>query len=669
MSESLLNAINAICDFSTFELSTIKPSLWVEQNRIMGSDESRKKGRFSYDQTPYAREIVDCLSAFHPARKVIVMKGAQVGLSAGVIEGGIPYIISQNPCNIMMLTGHSDLSDEAVEKVDKAINSCGLRHLIRANVQRARANKTGDTNKKKEFAGGSLVSGSATNHKLMMQRSIKVGFFDDYDAAPQMSKSDGSTTKLLLQRFAAYQDVMKAYFISTPRISETSNINPLYLSGDQRRYHVPCPCCGHLIILEWSIDLQDSSDKAGITYKLDDDGHLIEDSVGYVCQSCGGFFDDSCKDDILKLGQWIPTATPVEPTTYSYHISSLYAPLWMKRWKDYVVDYLEANPPNLPRREHLHKTFLNLALGLPYENESKELKANQLQENIRPYDIGTIPEKMSLKDGNGKIVMITCAADMNGKEEDSRLDWEIVAWSESGASYSIEHGSIGTFVPRENSKKFKEDRERWTYEHHRGNSVWGEFEQISGRVYVTDTGRKMKVFITGLDTGHFTKNAYEAIDRSNSFMVGLKGVDVNKYIRVDADTTTFRPAKERNKLYLVEVNRVKDKLAELMQLKWDKGNDEEQPVGFMNYPTPSNGLYLYNGFFNHYEAEKRTIDDKGGYPVYRWTKKDSVVQNHFFDCRIYNHVVKDIFVDMVCREAKIKNATWDDYVNIVIPKK
>jgi hypothetical protein len=105
-----------------------------------------------------------------------------------------------------------------------------------------------------------------------------------------------------------------------------------------------------------------------------------------------------------------------------------------------------------------------------------------------------------------------------------------------------------------------------------------------------------------------------------------------------------------------------------MQLKWDSGNDEVQPLGFMNYPTPSNGLYLYNNYFAHFEAEKRSIDDKGGYPVYRWTKKDSYVQNHFFDVRIYNIVVKEILVELVCKELKIKNFGWEDYVNTLIKK-
>jgi len=42
---------------------------------------------------------------------------------------------------------------------------------------------------------------------------------------------------------------------------------------------------------------------------------------------------------------------------------------------------------------------------------------------------------------------------MNGTEQDARMDYEVVAWSESGATYSIKHGSIGTFIPREGAKK------------------------------------------------------------------------------------------------------------------------------------------------------------------------------------------------------------------------
>lgn len=658
-----------ILESSRHKLSTIKPSDWAEANRFMDSSVSRYKGRFSYDITPYTREIVDCLSQDHPARIISVMKGAQIGYSTGVIESGTGWIISEAPGNILFLTGHSDLAEEAVLKIDQMIDSCGIRHLIRPTVKRKKGSKTGDTNTKKEFPGGSLVSGSAGNHKLLRQRSVMYGFIDDFDAAKKSTKESGSTTKMIEQRFAAYGDKMKLYYISTPELKETSNIEPVFLMGDQRRYHVPCPHCGDMIDLKWSVDIEgtDGKEKGGITWKLDDKNKLIDSSVGYICQSCGGFFDDSNKYEQNLAGQWIPTSEPVNEGYYSYHINSLYAPPGMYDWKHYVKQYLEANPPNGDQKEHLQKTFVNLVLGETFEQKGKEIKANQLQKNIRPYNVAELPEKLSESDGNGKIVLLTCAADLNGIVEDARLDYEIVAWTETGSSYSIDHGSIGTFIPRENAMRIKKDRERWTYEHGKSNSVWPEFEKVLSRLYTTDTGRNMKVFVTGLDTGHYTNYAYHFIDYSNHYIIGLKGKDVDKYIKFGVDIPNFKAARERNNLYLVEVNQLKDDLSDLIDLKWDEGNEEMQPPGFINFPTPSEGKYLFNNFFSHYESEHRVIETKEGEGIAaRWVKKTSVSQNHFWDVRIYNIVVKEIITALFLKELKIQNGVWKDYVDAIL---
>ena len=37
-----------------------------------------------------------------------------------------------------------------------------------------------------------------------------------------------------------------------------------------------------------------------------------------------------------------------------------------------------------------------------------------------------------------------------------------------------------------------------------------------------------------------------------------------------------------------------------------------------------------------------------------------------WDVRVYNLVLKEILVAMVCREAKIKNYGWNDYVNLIL---
>ena len=84
-----LSELKNIIDSANVEISDIKPSEWCEENRYMTADVSSRPGMFTYDNSPYTREIVDCLSPDHPARMVAVIKGAQIGFSTSVIEAGI----------------------------------------------------------------------------------------------------------------------------------------------------------------------------------------------------------------------------------------------------------------------------------------------------------------------------------------------------------------------------------------------------------------------------------------------------------------------------------------------------------------------------------------------------------------------------------------------------
>ncbi len=646
-----------IIDSGRVSISNIKPSDWVEQNVVMGKP---FPGPFKYSRTPYAREIIDTMANDHPMRWVAVMKGAQIGLSAGVLIPIQLWMIKNDPCNTYFLVGSPDLIEKATEKLDIGIDNANLRSYIKPQVMRRRAQKSGDTNSKKEFSGGYIHIGSANNHKDIRDVSLKRGIFDDFESVKAKSKESGNTRKLLEQRFAAYADVHKIAYVSTPELEETSNIEPAYLLGDQRKYMVPCPCCGEYI--EWRWNVTEGEITGGITWKLDDLGKVISESVGYICQKCGGFFNDKNKHELLNSGYWKPTAEPSKPGYYSYHISSLYAPIGMYDWEHYVNDYIEANPEGQPRDENLWKTFVNVVLGETYKNPAVELKANQLQKNVRNYEIGSVPEKLSTQDGNGKIVLLTFACDLNGKLEDARLDYEITGWSESGASYSIEHGSIGTFIPNESTKKNKVQRDAWTYEHHKFNSVWPEVDKLLGKEYITDTGRKMKILISGIDTGHCEQEAFLYIDNSNFYVFGLKGDKEDKYVNRHVEQANFKVGQSRSKLYMARVGRLKDSLAARMRLNWDKGNDTEQPGGFMNFPMPANGKYLYENYFSHFEAEIRKIDKDGNFI---WEKKNSTVQNHLFDCHIYNMVLKEIIMNLVCKEYKIPNFTWNDFTKIV----
>jgi phage terminase large subunit GpA-like protein len=385
-------ALMDLIDSADHHISSIKPSDWVETNRMMTSDISPIPGYFSYKNSPYTREMIDCLAPDHPARVVAIMKGAQIGISTGLMEGGTGYIISENPGNILFLVGHADLVKDASAKIDRMIDNSGIRQLIKSVSMRARKTKSGDTDTRKDFAGGYLKLGIA-NHKTLRNISMQYGFIDDFESMQGDTKQSGSTEKMVEQRFAAYAKKQKLFYISTPELKETSNIEPVYLKGDQRKYHIPCPCCNELIVLEWECASKaDTEKRAGITWQLDDSGYLIPESVGYVCQECGGFFDDRNKSDFIQKGKWIPTAKPSKPGYYSYHISALYAPVYMYGWQHYVREYMDANPVGGDRDQGKWKTFCNLVLGETYEQQGEQLNANELQQNIRPYEVGTIPK-------------------------------------------------------------------------------------------------------------------------------------------------------------------------------------------------------------------------------------------------------------------------------------
>lgn len=655
--------LSEILESSRIKISSQKPSDWAEQNIIMPKP---FPGPLRYEKTPYTREIIDRFAPDDPAREIALMGSAQFGKTASIIIPVIGYIIANDPGNIIMTVGHEDLIAEAMDKIDAMLDTTGLRKLIRPSAQRVKAQKTGDTNTVKQFPNGYFKISSASNPKIWRQTDYKFGLLDDYEAVKGSTKVAGNQRDLIEKRFTAYSKTRKILYVSSPELLQNSNIVEVYKMGDQRKFVVPCPCCGDYIELRWSVEGKNGI-VGGITWKTDASGALIPESVGYICQSCGDFFTDQYKSEFVNKGYWQPTAKPFRPDFFSYHMSSLYSPHGMSDWTYYVYKWLEANPPGAARNEKKYQTFLNLNLGEAYEQQGEAPEANQLQKNIRNYEIGALPESLSKRDGNGHIILLTCACDLNGTENDARLDYEVVAWTESGATYSIIHGSIGTFVPREGEKKHKEDRERWTYEHHRPNSVWPELNKILEQKFETDTGRKMKIFISGVDCGHYSVHAYDYLDKTNNTVVGLKGKDVDKFIRFGIDTPNFRPAKERSNLYLVEVNQVKDDLADLIKLRWDPGNDDAQPAGFMNFPLPSGGKYLFNNYFSHFEAEHRVIESKEGEGIAaRWVKKSSISQNHFFDVRVYNMALRDILLAMVFKELKKKDYTWADYVDIVL---
>lgn len=653
----------------------LSPSDWTEKNIFLTGDISRFTGFYKYDVSPYTREVIDCLDSKSPVEMVAVMKCAQSGFTMGVIVPGICYIISENPSGILYTAADVDLVKLSVRtRLDPVLSSSGLSHLIRPNVVKKKNQRTGDTDFSKEFAGGSLIALGVNNPNKWRQYSVKNIFADDWESAPRNDKKEGNVRSLMNNRAKSFGSLKKIFYVSTPAVKQTSNIEEVYELGDQRKWNWCCPNCNEYIPMEWRIEKEDGY-FAGLKWETNEAGELIDSSVHYECQNCGGQILEKEKYELNLTGKWIPTAKPKREQYRSYQLNALVIPPGFDGWIDLINQWMEAVPKGLPVDEGKLKAFVNTQLGQTWEEKGVTPRVLDLMNNVRSYEIGIVPDITSQQDGNGKIVLITMACDLGGvmetNNEDARLDWEIVAHSSGGATYHINHGSIGTFKKsRKKTTREKEndsERYKYTYSHGQKFSVWEPLQELISKNIIGQSGDAYNIEMTIIDTSYFTKLSYDFVKQQHSsFVIGIKGYAEEEYRRLTKDTPIITRSRELlGKLYILQVNQLKDILAQNMKIKM--GMDGHQPKGLMNFPQPSLGKYNLRSYFMHYEAEHRVEVIKNDQVIgFSWKKKNSSAENHFFDVSVYNLASKEIFIDIFRRSnSKYSKLTWEDYVSML----
>jgi phage terminase large subunit GpA-like protein len=655
-----------------FNMKTPIPSEWVEKTIYLDS-ESRFSGLFSYKRSPYTREVVDNMMPNSGVEISAVMKCSQSGFTQSVAIPTLVYHISEAPTNMLFLTSSDVLIKDTMRgRFDTVIESSGLKGLIKSSSTSKANQRTGDTDLKKEFTGGSLTNKTYKPSNLRFY-SVEVVVADEYDDAPKLDKKEGSIFDLVLARTKSYADTRRLVFMSSPTTMGVSNIEGVYNMGDKRQWNWCCPHCKKYIPILWSIERADGT-TGGIKWKLDEEGQVISDSVHYECQNCKGKIEYKMKYSLNLTGKWIPTATPKKPSYRSYSFNALCNPPGFESWADLASQFVAACPPGKPVDIDKLKVFTNTQLGELWEDRGTSPRVNGLMENVRDYEIGKIPDLTCEKDGNGKIALITLCCDLGGimdtinQDEDVRLDWEIVAHTSMGQTYSIDHGSIGTFQRNRDVKRSKiEDieRKRYTYNHSVENSVWPLLKEIVYRTLEGESGMFFDIDVTIVDTGKFTKLAYNFVSSIKDRKIfGIKGDEITEYRKSNANSPLIKHSQEnKGLLYMLDVNLLKDKVAANMSLV--QGTDGTQPDGFMNFPQPSGGKYNLNNYFSHYESEHRIPKIVNKVEVgYAWKKKRE--NNHYWDLAVYKEAAREIFIaDMKLHEDVPKDLTWRMYCDLI----
>jgi phage terminase large subunit GpA-like protein len=377
---------------------------------------------------------------------------------------------------------------------------------------------------------------------------------------------------------------------STPLIGGHSRIEALFLSGDQRRYHVPCPTCSHMDYL---------------TFRERERGHWLAweekkpETAHFVCRGCGCEIYHHQKRWMVERGEWRGDK-PFKGHA-SFHIWSAYSYAPNATWEHIVAEFIAAKAEG----PEALRTFVNTALGETWVEKGEAPDWQRVYQRRESYPISTIPEKP---------VLVTAGVDV----QRDRLVWEVVAWGPDKASWSIDAGVIPGDTAQEGT-----------------DGPWPKLDELLGHSWPGPEGLEYRVQLLAIDAGFNTQMVYNWARRyPMNRVIACKGVSTAKTLigsPSPVDVTVRGKKMARGyKVWPVGVDIAKSEFYGLLRLEPPtKESGDPLPPGWCHFPEHG------EEYFRQITAEHlvSTINRRG-FRVYEWQCLPGR-ENHWLDCRVY----------------------------------
>ncbi len=425
---------------------------------------SPRPGKFRMSEVPYLREIAECLEPAHGAERIPVMKGAQLGFTILGI-GWMGYLAATAPGPAAVFQPTDGLAKGYMRTKWNPVQqaSPGLSGIMRPQK---RASADGSTTLFRVFEGGFCMIGGANSSAALQMYSLERVMKDELTEWEEDVGGRGDPSDQVDTRTDAYQESRKIFEPSTPGRESTCRITVKFEEGDQRRYQVSCPHCGHEQVLLWE----------RLRYR-EEPPHGAE----YECADCHALIAHSAKRDMLARGRWVPAAPGRPP---SFAINQLYSPF--TSWDGLVEKWLNAK--GKPRRE---KVFCQQVRGEAWKDGGDPPPWKELHERREDYPLYRIPPG---------CVVLTAGGDVQG----DRIEVEVVAWNRRLDSWSIAYDVIegNTALPQ----------------------VWADLDAWLGRKYEDSFGRMWPIDMMAIDSGFQTKNVYKWARPKTARVMACKGV-------------------------------------------------------------------------------------------------------------------------------------------------
>jgi phage terminase large subunit GpA-like protein len=573
---------------------------WADERRVLPPESSPEPGQWRTARVPYAREIMDALSPSNPISEVTFVAGAQIGKTE-IGNNFIGFIIDHAPGPVMMVYATSGTGRRSSHtRLAKMLDSTqSLREKV-SNKSRDKANST----LRKDFPGGVLMIAGANSAADLAGQPVRYLFQDEVDKYPDDVDGLGPAVELAETRTRNFPR-RKIYRASTPTERGPRKIWGFWLTSDQRRYHVPCPHCGELQVLEW-VQFRHETRKAWEVVdpesgeirevepgaqgaKPRDTGEIID--VWYECEHCAARIDEHEKTRMLAAGRWI-AARPEVKGHAGFHLPSFYSPLGWYSWASVVKKRLEADKDPTGQ---LLKQWTNETAGEPYAAKGEVVSDLALKERAENYRLGTVPM--------GGLIL-TASVDV----QSNRLEVKVKAWGRGEESWLIAYEVI--FGDTETSHP------------------WDALEGFLQHKFAHESGATLRILATAIDAGYRTQTVYAFCrPRTHRHVFPVRGQSQ------PGKTILGRPSGQ-------DIDHHGEKIQNGIQL-WPVGADTAKAKIYarLKIKRPGPGalhfpLGLPDEYFQQLTAERQLTKYVKGYPKKVW-EKDANARNEALDLEVY----------------------------------
>lgn len=422
--------------------------LWADNYRQLSPESSAEAGQWRTDRVPFQREIMRVITD-PDVETVVFMKSAQVGATE-MLSNIVGYYVDQEPSPILIM--QPTLNMAQTYSKDRLAPMLRDTPKLKDKVKDPRTRDAENTTLHKKFTGGHITVVGANSASGLASRPIRILLCDETDRYPPSAGTEGDPINLARKRTTTFWN-RKVILASTPTVKDASRIENAFKLSDQRHFHVPCPECNHKQKLRWK----------NVTWQEDQ-----PETATIACESCGAVIPESKKQWMLKNGEWL--AENPSSKIVGFHINELYSPF--RRLEEIVKDFLEAKD-----HPEMLQTFINTSLGECWEENKSMVDTSKLLEKCENYNDEAIPDN---------ILFITAGVDT----QKDRLEVQTIGWAEKYEAWVLEYKII------------------WgdpsTLE------VWEELDKFLKKAYTTESGRKLPIKVTCIDSGgHHTQNVYD----------------------------------------------------------------------------------------------------------------------------------------------------------------